>query len=794
MDLEAPPSELEIPSASQFLAAFYPAIATAIICLVAFPLLRPHSPDVYDAKRERVRLGGSTHQRGDLANIPPELPKFTVDWLRLLASFSDDDILRFVGADGLMFIRYLRVCFQASCLMLVYGLCVLVPINASGTNKATQFEKFSASNVADGSQTLWAHFAGAYLFSFLLMYLLYREYQRYVELRQQYMKSPTVQSYSIVIRDIPKDVDRDTVERYLKSLLGDESIAIHLVEDARPYDKLIEEKDRALFGLESARAKMARNPTARPMHKLGFMGLWGEKVDSLGHYEKEVAEVNERIKELRSKEQGFAHAAIVTFETIRVATAFQNIPMQQQVRFMKVLPAPARTDLLWGNLGEPAVARWVRSLLVAGVVFFVIFCYIIPITFVASLANLNALARTKGLGWLQPVADYNPDFTAFLQGFVPPLITSIFFSMVPTLMAFLARQECLPAESDVQSTAIWYVFLFVLFDYFLVYTIAGSVAAKMDLLKHYAESPAEIVNLFATSLPAQSTFFMNLIMLAALSMQPIELLRVGPLFVTKLKRRFLASSIYDHLRAMTDDVYFHELYAFPMLVFLVMCAYASLAPFLMVFVLAYYGISYVVSLNQLLYIYNVPFHTGAKQFPTVFRCSMVAIVISQLLMIGVLGLKRMAIPSTLMIPLVAFTVWWGYEMSHQFRFVGNTLTLENLLATDSAEMPADTREALKQAYQLHQDAGEGMELSHKALQPLTEPYAITRDGLLDSLVEGSDDVELGEEAKEEGMPRPLGRERKGEEGTGAEKGLLEKLTARGSQILNMAKRESNGGK
>lgn len=55
----------------------------------------------------------------------------------------------------------------------------------------------------------------------------------------------------------------------------------------------------------------------------------------------------------QEQERGFAHAAIVTFETIRVATAFQNIPLQQHIRFMKVAAAPARNDVLWDNLGEP---------------------------------------------------------------------------------------------------------------------------------------------------------------------------------------------------------------------------------------------------------------------------------------------------------------------------------------------------------------------------------------------------------------------------------------------------------
>lgn len=137
---------------------------------------------------------------------------------------------------------------------------------------------------------------------------------------------------------------------------------------------------------------------------------------------------------------------------------------------------------------------------------------------------------------------------------------------------------------------------------------------------------------------------MNLIMLAALSVWPLELLRVGPLVLTKLKRRFLASSMWDHLATMRDDVAFHELYAFPLLVFLIMCAvrwcfvcgwrrlstgcdrpprdrrspaahalifdridqYATLSPFVLVFTATYFAVAYVVNLNQLLYVYNVP--------------------------------------------------------------------------------------------------------------------------------------------------------------------------------------------
>ena len=75
--------------------------------------------------------------------------------------------------------------------------------------------------------------------------------------------------------------------------------------------------------------------------------------------------------------------------------------------------------------------------------------------------------------------------------------------------------------------------------------------------------------------------------------------------------------------------------------------------------------------------------------------------------------------------------------------MGNTLTLENLLSTDLKEMTPDTLAGLKRAYALHQDDGTGAELSHKAKQPLIEPFAVTMDGRLATIAE-EDEMELGE--------------------------------------------------
>lgn len=56
-EITAPPADpTTIASVGQFLGAFYPALGLAVGGMSAFLMLRPYFPDVFEPKRERVRM------------------------------------------------------------------------------------------------------------------------------------------------------------------------------------------------------------------------------------------------------------------------------------------------------------------------------------------------------------------------------------------------------------------------------------------------------------------------------------------------------------------------------------------------------------------------------------------------------------------------------------------------------------------------------------------------------------------------------------------------------------------
>ena len=69
---------------------------------------------------------------------PEEPPETFLGWISTLNAVTEDDILRMVGLDGYMLIRYINICFRISLFITFWGMVVLVPIyvNSGGNSCA----------------------------------------------------------------------------------------------------------------------------------------------------------------------------------------------------------------------------------------------------------------------------------------------------------------------------------------------------------------------------------------------------------------------------------------------------------------------------------------------------------------------------------------------------------------------------------------------------------------------------------------------------------------------------------
>lgn len=82
------------------------------------------------------------------------------------------------------------------------------------------------------------------------------------------------------------------------------------------------------------------------------------------------------------------------------------------------------------------------------------------------------------------------------------------------------------------------MFLFV--DFQIVNKFLGSVLAGafFDKVQEILDHPTSLPRLLAISLPSVASFFINFVILQALTGRATELLRIGPLIICNIKKKW----------------------------------------------------------------------------------------------------------------------------------------------------------------------------------------------------------------------------------------------------------------
>lgn len=259
-----------------------------------------------------------------------------------------------------------------------------------------------------------------------------------------------------------------------------------------------------------AESKSTSKPDGtRPTSKTGFLGLIGEKVDTIDHCNEKIKELLPKLEAeqkitLREKQQA---AALVFFNSKPAATSASQTIHAQKIDTWTVMEASEPRQVLWTNLPKKFYERQIRSFIVYGIVFLTVCFYMIPIAFVSAFTTMENLR--KYLPFLKKIVD-QPEIKTVLEAFLPQLALLVFMALLPTFLMFLSKEEGIPSESHAVRAASGKYFYFIVFNVFLGVTIGG---ALYDSLKTIVKQPKQIITLLGTSLPKSATFFLTFVAL-----------------------------------------------------------------------------------------------------------------------------------------------------------------------------------------------------------------------------------------------------------------------------------------
>lgn len=170
-------------------------------------------------------------------------------------------MFRIAGMDGYVFLRFLAFCAKVCTLCAPFAALVLIPCYATSPGEVfNNLEKASMANVDQNGSRLWASFVFMYVFSFVFLYLLHKEYENFVTMRKRFFHRdvdiiPVQTRYTVQVENIPADLR--TPEKLLAAfdaLFPGEVLYAHVAISTPELDRIVAERDAVRDQLERATA------------------------------------------------------------------------------------------------------------------------------------------------------------------------------------------------------------------------------------------------------------------------------------------------------------------------------------------------------------------------------------------------------------------------------------------------------------------------------------------------------------------------------------------------------------
>ncbi|KAJ4963985.1 hypothetical protein NE237_023924 [Protea cynaroides] len=387
-------------------------------------------------------------------------------------------------------------------------------------------------------------------------------------------------------------------------------------------------------------------------------------------------------------------ATFVFFRTRYAAVVASRILQSSNPMSWVTELAPEPQDVYWPNLSIPYKQLWLRQRIALLASLVVTILFLIPVTFVQGLTQLEQLQHK--LPSLNVILK-KPYVIRLVTGYLPSVILSLFIYTVPPLMMFFAGVEGSVSRSGRRKSACCKVLYFTIWNVFFGNVLSGSVISQLEKV---ISKPKMIPTELATAVPGQATFFMTYVLASGWAGLAIEVVQIFSL-ICSLFYRFILRS---------NDVSFFSALSFPyhtevprVLLFVLLGFTCSiLAPLILPFLLVYFFLGYVVYRNQILNVYLSRYETGGQYWPVVHNTIIFSLVLMQIIALGVFGVKDSPVASGFTISLVICTLLFNEYCRKRFYPVFKNPSAEVLIEMDRKDEQsgrlAEIHKKLQSAY------------------------------------------------------------------------------------------------
>ncbi|GMP41286.1 hypothetical protein CsSME_00011444 [Camellia sinensis var. sinensis] len=617
-------------------------LALVLVCLFSIMKKQASNASIYYARRVSLRHHIPFDHSFTFHRFTP-----SVSWISRALRFTEDEILEISGLDGLILIRLFK-----------FG--------------------------------LWVHFSCLWFISCYGLYLLHKEYNEILKKRIQQLcnNRHRPDQFTVLVREIPLCEEHKAhgccVEHFFSKHHPYAYRSYQILYDGKDLDELLKEAKHIASKIEdlthhSLTKKHNREYSlSDAFQQDGKITRYGERLEELCH----------KIRHIQCKkmlEEKELPVAFVTFRNRWGATLAAQSQQHSNPLIWITEMAPEPRDVLWRNLSIPYrhLPLYKIGVFVAASLLTLFFA--IPVTAVQGIAKYERLKT-----WFPPAMAVHliPCLGPVITGYLPSAILSGFIYVIPFAMLGMAKLEGYVSRSKKEIKACNMFFYFLLGNVFFLTLLSGSL---LDQIGKSVTHPRDFPSRLASAVSAQADFFMTYILTNGLAGFSLEILQPGLLIWDTIKS-------YTCGRAKDKNPYLYSLPYYRViplvsLSILIGMVYAVVAPLLLPFLIGYFFLGYVVFIHQIEDVYETIYETCGQYWPYIHHYIFLAIVLTQITMIGLFGLKSKPSASFATIPLVLFTLMFNEYCKIRFLPTFCHYSVEDAMRNDELDEKSGLMEA-----------------------------------------------------------------------------------------------------
>ncbi|KZT73615.1 DUF221-domain-containing protein [Daedalea quercina L-15889] len=668
-------------------------------------------------------------------------------WILPTIRTSEFTVLQIVGLDAAVLLNFFKMSFYLFSVCSIFAALILMPVNlknnidigdgrgedgdGDGTwPPAGTFAPATNSTegrdwldlISDANSYLSVHLLFTYVFTLLALRFVHNNYKRFIRARQLFSLElvHSISARTVMVTHLPDHLkgERALAEYFEHLELSVESVSI--CREVESLKRLLDRRTAALLRLERAWVKYVGNPSSVDLKKSVVApedrlvdveapdleapservvvpgrkrptlrpGLFKPKVDALEYLDQQFREAHEAVKARRKNGRFKAtHVAFVTFETMSSAQIAAQAVHFPTARCCITHLAPEPRDIVWSNISYSPPNLRIRDWIVVSAIAVLLLFWTVPTSALASLLSYEEIKKVWP--WLGSVIDASPQVRAVVQNSLPSVAIAIINAVLPFLLEALTYLQGYPARSLIEYSLMKKYFLFLLVNVVFIFLLASTY---WQLVRDFAHSPAKGIEKLAYALAAGKArhFFLSYVILQGLGIIPLQLLNLGVILPRIFIRLFVTRTPRDFAELNAPPmINYGVVYPQAILIFVITLLYSVIQPLILVFGAIYFGMAYVVYKYKLLFVFYKPYESQGQAWPITFARLIWGVVIFLVFMTGIFILRKSFVLSSLLAPLLGFTLLWAWYEDRAFRPLSKYVNLSSVFEVQRGEDTAD---------------------------------------------------------------------------------------------------------